>query len=356
MARKRRHHGLPTNPGRSPGTLEIPEGAAAPRIRLTRYSAAKIETRERIGAAEVAAFAEGDDIAWLEVEGFGSREVLQALEKRFRIPRLALEDVLGNSARPKVDSHDEALFVIARAARSSERAEFEQVSIFLRGRTLITFTDESLDVFKALRERLKDPSSLTRSSQVDFLLYRVLDTVVDSYVPCLESLGARLDAVEAEAIQRPSSRPLQTLYLLMRDLRQMTRIALPMREVASSLLNEGKPHFQPSTLPFLFDLRDHTQGLVELSSHYRDLGTDVRELIIGALNLRMNQVMRLLTAITSIFIPLSFVTGVYGMNFEHMPETRWTYGYLAVMVVLAVAGYLIYRKVRSLGWTKVGDE
>jgi magnesium transporter len=356
MPRRRRQPGLPTNPGQSPGTLVVPEGAPAPRVRVTRYSPQRFDVREDVGVREIETLANGEDVLWIEVEGFGSRELLLALERRFDMPRLSLEDVLGNSARPKLDLFGERLFVFARAARRPENPEFEQVSIFLRGRTLISFVDEPLDLFASLRQRLADPTSMTRQSGVDFLLYRMLDFVVDSYVPCLEHLGARLDAVEAEVIAKPSSRPLTTLYEVMRDLRVFARVTLPMRELVSALMHEARPFFQPKTLPFLADLRDHTHGVAELTGHYRDLGTDVRELIHGALNLRMNQVMRWLTAVTVVFIPLSFVTGLYGMNFENMPETRWRYGYFVVLGVLAVIATSIVAWLRRQGWTKVGDE
>jgi magnesium transporter len=354
--RRRRHHGLPSNPGTSPGTLVMPEGAREPRVRLVRYDARQLDAREHLTAADVLAIPESELPTWLEVEGYGDLALLEAIERRFGVPRLALEDVLGNCARPKLELFDGGLFIVARASKAGERPEFEQISIFVRGRTVVTFVDEPLDVLAPLRARLQDPASLTRRSAIDFLVYRVLDSAVDTFVPCLESLGARLDAVEAEAIARPSSRPLHTLYRLMRDLRQVTRVALPMRELAGSLIHEARPHFQASTLPFMADLRDHTQGVVEMTAHYRDLGTDVRELIHGALNLRLNQVMRMLTAITSVFIPLSFVTGVYGMNFEHMPETSWRWGYPLVLGILLATALFIVHWLRRQGWTKVGDE
>lgn len=356
MSKRRRHHGLATNPGRSPGTLVIPDGAPAPRVRLVRYDAQEHEVRDGLTAREVRDLPQPDGIAWLEVEGYGDRELLEAIEARFGMPRLALEDVLSGRERPKLELLGDALFVVARATKLHDRPELEQVSVFVRGNVLVTFVDEPLNVLAPLRERLRDSTSLTRRSGVDFLLYRVLDCVVDTYVPCLEAMGARLDEVEAHAIARPSSRPLHTLYELMRDLRHVARVALPMRELAGALRHEAAAHFKESTLPFLADLRDHTQGIVELTAHYRDLGTDVRELIHGALNLRMNQVMRLLTAVTIVFIPLSFVTGVYGMNFKRMPELDWRYGYLLVLAVLGTLAFLILRWLRRQGWTRVGDE
>jgi len=356
MSRKNRRHGLPSNPGRSPGSLVIPEHALAPRIRATLYDKQRCETREGLTVADVRALKEGDSILWLEIEGYGDEALFHALEERFGAPRLALEDVVNNSSQPKLDLFDGGLFVVAKAVKLGERPELEQVSVLLRGRTVLTFVDQPLDVLTPLRKRLTDPTSLTRRSDVDFLAYRVLDCVVDTYAPFLERLGARLDEVEDEAIARPSSRPLRTLYELMRDVRLALRVALPMRDLVSALRGEGKSFFKSSTLPFLSDLRDHTQGVVELSNHYRDLGTDVRELIHGALNLRMNQVMRLLTAVTSIFIPLSFVTGLYGMNFQHMPELQWRYGYFVVLGVLATIAALVLRWLSRQGWTRVGDE
>ncbi|MBM3989096.1 MAG: magnesium/cobalt transporter CorA [Planctomycetes bacterium] len=356
MPRRRRHHGLPTNPGMSPGSLVIPEVAPRPRVRVVRYDATRIEARDHVSPAEVQRLAEAPEATWIDIEGYGDRGLFEFLEAKLAVPRLALEDVLGNNSRPKLEVIGDALFVVARAMKSGEHPESEQLSIFVRGTTVITFSDEPLDLLAPLRQRLHQPESLTRRSGADFLVYRILDCVVDSYTPCLERLGARLEAVEVEAIARPSSKPLTTLYELMRDLRMLTRIALPMRELAVALGHEARGFFRPDTLPYLSDLREHTQSVVELSAHYRDLGTDVRELIHGALNLRMNQVMRFMTAITTVFIPLSFVTGLYGMNFEYMPETRWPYGYFFALGLLATIALFTLRWLRAQGWTRVNED
>jgi len=355
MTRKNKHHGLSSNPGRGPGTLTIPEGAPAPRVRVTRYSHDKHESREGVSAVELGKLAPGDDVLWIEIQGYGSKSLFALLEKQFAVPRLALEDVLSGCGRAKLDSFGDALFVVARAAKPGEHPEFEQISAFLRGRVLITFCDEALTVLAPLRERLGDPESLTRRSGADFLLYRVLDCAVDTFVPCLEHLGARLDAVEADAIAHASTERLQSLYELMRDVRLVMRVALPMRDLASSLRHEAITYFQPTTLPFLSDLRDHTNGAVDLTAHYRDLAVDVRELIFGTVNIRLNAVMRMLAAVTAIFVPLSFVTGWYGMNFEFMPEVHWRYAYFVVLGLVATAGFLIFRWFQKRGWTNLDE-
>ncbi len=356
MARRKRRHGLPSNPGAAPGTLSIPPDALRPTLRVTTYDTQRCESRVCSSARELAQFANSARVTWIEVEGFGDAALFEVLETHFQTPRLALEDVVSNSSQPKVELYESGMFVVAKAVKLGAPPELEQLSLFLRGNVLITFFDEPLHVLTPLRKRLEDPESFTRRHGVDFLAYRVLDSVVDTYTPFLERLGAGMDEVEAEAITRPSSRLLNRLYELMRDLRLSIRVALPMRELVSSLCNEGFGYFKPSTRPFLSDLRDHAQGIVELSSHYRDLGTDVRELIHGALNLRMNQTMRMLTAITAVFIPLSFVTGLYGMNFAHMPELGWRHGYFVVLGLLALVAALIVRWLHKQGWTRLGDE
>lgn len=354
--RRRRHHGLPSNPGMSPGSLVIPEGAPKPRVRVTRYDANAIEVRDAVPTAELPRLAAAAGVTWIDIEGYGDRHLFEMLSTKLGVPRLALEDVLGNNSRPKLETFGQALFVIGRAMRQGERPESEQISIYVQDGVVITFADEPLEVLTPLRTRLQAPESLTRRSGADFLAYRILDAVVDSYTPLLEALGTRLDAVEADAIAKPSSKPLNTLYLLMRDLRQLTRTALPMRELAIAMSHEARGFFRAETMPFLADLREHTQSIVELAAHYRDLGTDVRELIHGALNLRMNQVMRFMTAVTTLFIPLSFVTGLYGMNFEHIPETKWPYGYFITLGVLASIALLTLRWLRNQGWTRVNED
>jgi magnesium transporter len=355
MTRKKKHHGLSSNPGRGPGTLTIPEGAAEPRVHVTRYSRDKHEARDGVGVAELVKLPHGEDVLWIEIQGYGNAQLFAVLEQHFGVPRLALEDVLSGCGRAKLDSFGDSLFVVARAAKPAQHPEFEQVSAFLRGRVLITFCDEPLTVLAPLRERLRDPESLTRRSGADFLLYRVLDSVVDTYVPCLEHLGARLDAVEADAIARASTARLQTLYELMRDVRLVMRVVLPMRDLASSLRHEAIAFFQPTILPFLSDLRDHTNGAVDLTAHYRDLAVDVRELIFGTINIRLNAVMRMLAAVTAIFVPLSFFTGWYGMNFEFMPEVHWRYAYFVALGVVALVGFSIFRWFQKRGWTNLDE-
>lgn len=356
MSRRKHTHGLPSNPGLSPGTLTIPDGAPRPHVRVVRYDTGSIEARDNVGVQELAKLSDDGRILWIDVEGYGDRALFEMLERVYRVPRLALEDVLGNRSRPKLELFGDCAFITSRALKHSGRPEFEQLSLFVRGKTVITFADEPLDLLAPLRKRLHAADSLTRRSGVDFLVYRMLDCVVDTFVPCLEEVGTRLEELEARAIEHPSSKPLRTVYELVRDLRLVARVALPTRELVNALGQEGRALFAPATLPFLADLRDHANGIVEMTAHYRDLGTDVRELIHGALNLKLNQVMRMLTAVTSVFIPLSFVTGLYGMNFDYMPELKLRGGYFIVLALLALIAVFILNWLRKHGWTRIGED
>ncbi|HVS19088.1 MAG TPA: magnesium and cobalt transport protein CorA, partial [Planctomycetota bacterium] len=320
MSRSRRRRKQRLQLGQSPGTLHIPEGAPRPRLRLSRYSGEAVHVDDDLAPADLGRGLGEPCVRWLEVEGYGDSDLLARLEELHRVPRLVLEDVLNGGQRPKVEAYESGLFCVLRAPFARQGLEIDQFSLFVTGNTLISFVERERDFVLPLHERLKTPTSLLRQSGVDYLLYRLADFVVDGYFPIVDALEARLEELERSALGDATTFQMRALHAVTDELRLLRRSVLPMRDAVASLRRSESGLFQPRTLPFLRDVEDHAASLVDLCDHHRELAGDVRDLVWGSINLRMNEVMRVLAAVSAIFIPLSFITGLYGMNFEYMPE------------------------------------
>ncbi len=354
MARHARHRRIPSSM-LGPGALTAPAGAEPTRLRCTRYQAGGIEVAEGAQLEQCGALSSGARNVWLEVVGLGSVALFQDLQSKLRVPFLALEEVLTNAMRPRCEVLEDGLFLILPQPASSGALEIHTLGLFLRGQTLITFQSKPGPFFDELHQRLRDASSRVRSQSIDYLMYRIIDLVVDRLFPVIDPLAQQLEKIETEATTKPSPLVLRRLYLLIREVRSLERMLLPLRDSIASARHGGHSMIQPTTEPFLRDVQDHVAILAELCAHYSAVGREIRELVHDELNLRLNQAMRLLTAVTVIFIPLSFVTSLYGMNFKWMPELGWRYGYFAVLAVLGVAALLLVLYFRRIGWLSAGS-
>jgi magnesium transporter len=352
MSSSRRRRRQRAQAGQSPGTLQIPEGAPRPRLRLSRYSAASLSVDDDLAPADLARGLGEGGVRWLEVEGYGDPDLFARLEQVHGLPRLALEDVLNGGQRPKVEPYENGLFVVLRVPLPRAELEIEQFSLYLTGRTLISFVERERAFCTPVHERLALPDSQLRRSDDDYLLYRLVDFVVDSYFPILDALEARLEALEHEALRDPAAVELRALYAITDELRLLRRNVQPTRDAVASLRRVQNETFQARTLPYLRDVEDHAARLVEQCDWLGDFASDIRDLVHGSINLRTNHAMRMLAALTALFIPLSFITGVYGMNFEHMPELRWRHGYYVVLGVLALVALTSWRLLRRRGWIR----
>ncbi|MCC6405563.1 MAG: magnesium/cobalt transporter CorA, partial [Planctomycetes bacterium] len=289
------------------------------------------------------------------VIGFGTERVLERMRAQFQIPWLGLADIVNVPQRPRIEVHREGLLLILQVPRPGAGLDLDQVSFFATGKLVISFREHDDDMFKQPLSRAKDKQSRLRINGPDYLLYRLIDAAVDLYFPHIDRLADQLDVIESDAIEKPSSRPLRDLYHIRRELGILLRAALPSRDVLASCDRECTSYFLPETRPFLRDVQDHLAQIVELAERQRSTAVDIQELVVANLNLRMNQVMKVLTAVTVVFIPLSFVTGVYGMNFVHMPELEWKYGYGMLIALLLGVGLTIYWRLRRAGWFRLND-
>lgn len=347
---KRRH----IVPGEAPGLLRLPKDSAAepPVITLIEYGADCFEERANVDSDELSAHLNNELVTWINIDGLGDLSVLRVLGQRFNLHPLALEDVLDTAQRPKVEQYDDYLFIVAQMLYLDEEKDIgaEQVSMFLGKTFLITLQEEGeFDVFEPVRARIRNGSGRIRKAGADYLAYALLDSIIDHYYPVLESIGTEIDAIEDELIDNPLVRPVGSLHGHKRTLTQIRRMVWPLRDVTNLLLHEETGLIRPATKIYLRDCYDHSVQLMDVVESYRDVLSGLTEIHISSIGLRTNEIMRVLTVISSIFIPLTFIAGVYGMNFAHMPELAQPYGYggcLLLMLLVATAQILYFKKQR----------
>ncbi len=343
-------------PGTPAGTLssEPPERHYPLRIHLIDYTSDTLTIREDLSVLECKACLETPSMTWIHIEGHPTEDALQELAEHFGLHRLALEDVMNTGQRPKVEHFDDQLFaVMSLPLLESEVVDVQQVSLFLSRGMLLSFHDGDFTLFQPIVRRLQEPSSRLRSRGVDFLFYTLLDLVIDQGFPVLENFGAQLERLEEEILQTAGRATLGKIHVIKRELTLLRRMLWPQREVINQLLRDEHQLIEQGTLLYLRDCYDHTIQVMDLLETYREMTTGMLDIYLSSVSNRMNDVMRLLTVIATVFIPLTFITGIYGMNFDrsagpwNMPELGWPYGYpllLLAMVAIVVAMVAWFRR------------
>lgn len=348
-------------PGTAPGTLRTTPGAAPPTIRVTGYGPDAI-VEEEVATPEALRDQLGCwPVLWVNVDGVGHADTLRRVGEVFGLHRLALEDVVNVPQRAKVEEYGDHLFVVARMAWHHDTDCGEQLSLFLGEGVVLTFQERAGDPLDPVRERLRRASGRIRNSGADYLAYALLDCVVDHYFPVLESHADRLDVLEEEILSAPVRSTMSRLHAVNRELMALRRAIYPMRDAVSSLLREPPPQVRADTLVFLRDLHDHTVQAIDLLDTYREVASSLGDLYLSTVSHRLNEIMKVLTMFSAIFIPLGFIAGLYGMNFDYgrsplnMPELHWYWGYPFVLTVMAaVAAGLVFFFWRK-GWIGGGE-
>lgn len=342
-------------PGTPPGTLTRRERhkLETPRIALVNYDESRYDEIEGATPAQCAQFRDRPSTTWVHVFGHPEVEQLRELGKALGLHALALEDVLNSGQRPKTERFDDQIFVIASLPIAAGGAIVtEQVSVFLIGNTVVSFHEGASDAFEPVRRRLRDGVGWLRGRKADALLYTLLDLVVDHGFPVLEQLGEQIEELETAILRAADRRSLGTLHGLKRGLLTLRRMLWPQREVLNSLMVGGGGLITDSTKLYLRDCYDHTIQIMDLIESYRDLTASMLDIYLSSVSNRLNETMRVLTVIATIFIPPTFFASVYGMNFDrsagpwNMPELGWAYGYPALwsVILVTVAGMVFYFK------------
>lgn len=339
-------------PGAAPATL-TPRGEGPPVVTLVQYDAKTYEERKVERIEEVFACQRKGKVSWINIDGLGDVEMLRSLADHFGLHPLALEDVLRTVQRPKIEEYANHVFVVLQMPFCDGPLDvrLEQISLFLGSDFLITIQeDASRDVFEPVRVRLRSGRGFARSRGHDYLAYALVDVAVDQFFPVLEPLGEAIETLEDELLQAPSKRSVFKLHELKRALLLLRRNAWPTRDLVSALNRDDFNMITRETRIFLRDCYDHAVQIMDMIEGYRDLSTSMMDIYLSSLAMRTNEIMRVLTLVSTIFIPLTFIAGIYGMNFEGMPELKMPYAYPACLLVMGLlaAGMLVF--FRRKGW------
>ncbi|MEZ6017966.1 MAG: magnesium/cobalt transporter CorA [Planctomycetota bacterium] len=343
----------------------MPEDAAPPRVEVFRYLGPELEVRRVKDASEARAFtlaatASTDSAAdsssptlWVDVEGIGDAPLIEGFRDAFGLHGLALEDVGNVGQRPKYEDYDGVLFVVARMFVVEEGHVLdEQVAFFVGEDFVITFQEQGGDSFQPVRERLRKGRLALRNGGPGYLFVALLDAIVDGYYPVLEVLSERLEALELRVIHDTSPDLLENVYRVRREILALRRAFWPLREVTMGLLRDPHPRVPEAALHHLRDVGDHVVQAVDVVETYRELAASLVDVHLSMVGQRTNEVMRVLTVITAVFIPLSFLAAVYGMNFDDMPELHWRHGYALFWFLCGAVAVGLLVAFQRLGWLR----
>jgi magnesium transporter len=346
--RIRRHKKSP--PGASPGMFEVDQNARKPQISITSFNSAVLREQPLKSIEDIRRqLTEFPELThWIEVKGFGDRHFLEALSEEFSIHRLEMEDVINTYQRPKLEEHPHHLFIVSRLMnRRNGSLMNEQTSMFVMEKVVITMQDTYDDSFVQVRNRIRSSKTNIRSNGAGYLAYAILDSAVDGYFPLLEQLGDDLDELEDGLLTRVSRSYLERIQMVKRELILFRRTAFAERDKVNDLLRTSTPYIPESVKVYLRDTYDHTIQVMELVESYKEITASLMDIYLSSISNRLNQIMKVLAIISTIFIPLTFIVGVYGMNFaytdEHgnimkwnMPELHSPYGYAGVMIFMLI--------------------
>jgi len=338
-------------PGSPPGTLIIDEDASVPNIFLIDYNADEAIGLQLSTPEECIPYLDSHSVSWMDVQGLGSEDILKRLGKVFSLHELVLEDIVNIPQRPKVESFEDQELIILHMVTSREDGRGfydEQVSLILGKNYVLTVQEEpENDVFEPIRQRIHRNRGVIRSQRADYLAYALIDAIVDGFFPVLEDYGERLEDLQDEVVEKPTRQTLDKIHKIKRELLLLRRAIWPQRDAINTLIREESPLIDREVRVFLRDCYDHTVQVIDMVETYRELAANLMDIYLSSLSNSTNEIMRFLTVISTVFIPLTFVAGVYGMNFDtsipgNMPELKIPLGYpLCWLLMLSISGGLL---------------
>jgi magnesium transporter len=292
-------------------------------------------------------------ISWIDISGIHDAEIVRVIGEKFGLHALLLEDVMNTQQRPKLETYDGHIFIVVKMldfiAHRKEVME-EQVAMILMENVVITFQEEVGDIFDQVRTRLRTGKGKIRGRKTDYLTYALLDAIVDEYFFILEAIGEELDTVEEELIHQENGTSLQRMQLLKRQIIGIRKHVWPTRELINNFARLDSDLVQPETAIFLRDVHDHVMQVSETIESYRDILSSIQDLYLSVVNNKMNEVMKVLAGISTIFLPMTLVAGIYGMNFDVMPELRHSWAYPASLGLMGGIGIVMYIYFRTRKW------
>lgn len=342
-------------PGASPGTLAAPEGAQAPIITLMAYDKDGLIEKTVKAPEEITPCLKPDGIVWVNVDGLGSVTFLEDIGRLFNLHTLALEDVLTTHQRPKTEDYGDHLFIVTRMASIRDGVlDMEQFSLFVGKNFVLSFQEKPGDCLDAVRQRIRGGRRI-RMMHSDYLAYAIVDAVIDGYFPVLENYGEKLYGLEDEVVEKPRHELIARIHDAKRDLRALRHSLWPMREMLNGF-SADTDVVHEETRPYLRDAHDHIIQVLDMLETYREVASSLVDIYLSSVSNRMNEIMKVLTIIATIFMPLSFIASLYGMNFHtdvspwNMPELNWRFGYFYALGLMAAVtgGLMVY--FRRRGW------
>ena len=334
--------------------------APKPVIAMISYSEAGVQESAISKPSEIVPRLAAPGVHWINVDGLGDAAALAELGEIFKLHRLSLEDVVNTGQRAKVEHYADHLYIVAHQIHVEDGLRTEQISMFVGANFVLTFQELAGDQFDPVRARIREGRGRLRTGGSGYLAYALLDAIVDYYFPVLEGYGERLELLEDEVLKRPRRRSVERIYSIKRELLVLRRSMWPMRDALHGLLREETVLIQAEDRYYLQDVYDHAMRVLEMVESFRETSSSLLDVYLSSQGNRMNEIMKVLTMFASIFIPLSFIAGLYGMNFDtsspwNMPELAWPYGYFfALGLMAAVAGGLLVFFARK-GWIGAGD-
>ncbi len=330
----------------------------APRLAVIAYDREHLAEASGKCLTEVMAPFSGKRVAWLDVQGLGNEAVIRDIGAHFHLHPLVIADILNLGQRPKVELYDDAMFCVVRMVLLAAEGEvhWEQLSVVVTDRFVLTFQETYGDCLDPVRQRIRQGRPMIRGSGPDYLAAMVIDAIVDGYFPVVETFGESLERLEDDLIRAPTQAVLRRVYRAKRELLKLRRATWPLRDALNHVVRDAPPMIAPATLPYLRDVEDHVMQVVDIVETCREIAGSFVEIFLSSMTQRTNEVMRALTVLAAIFIPLTFLAGVYGMNFDHMPEIHWEWGYAmfwAIAIAVTVVLLVVFWRLGWLGGAKV---
>jgi len=338
--------------GARPGQLNISASALKPTLRVIRYGADSATDEQDADLEEVLGLSFGEGVTWIDVQGLGDEATLRAIAKRFNIHPLALEDLVDVPQLPKIESYESGVVWVTRMIHFDEKGALdrEQLGIFSGDGVVVTFQERPGDVLDPVRQRIHSGKGRIRTSGADYLAYALLDTIVDGYYPVVERISRSLESLDEQVMEAPGPEFLKDVNDTKLLLTMMRRIVRAERDAVSRLVDEPGDHLSKDVAVYLRDVRDHAAQLSEVVDNLKELAVGLLNTYVSMVSYRTNEVMKVLTIMASIFIPLTFVAGIYGMNFEHMPELQKVWAYPAALGLMLTLGLGMLAFFYRAGW------
>ncbi len=349
---KRREKKIGLPPGTPVYTGEKKEEEV--RISIIDYTEDQFQEMEVETIEDCFPYRESPSVTWINIDGIHQVDIVEKIGKNFDLHPLVIEDIVSPHQRPKMEDFGQYIYIVFKMLQYDDQENMikvEQVSIILGNNFVISFQEMKGDIFEPIRDRIRSGKGRIRKMKSDYLSYALMDTVIDNYYTILESLGDRIEEIETRVVMEAKPETLQEIHRLKREMIFLRRSVWPLREVISSLERDELPLIHNATRKFFRDVYDHAIQVIDTVETFRDMLSGMHDTYLSSISNKMNEVMKVLTIIATIFIPLTFVAGIYGMNFEFMPELKWRFAYFAVwgiIVIVAVIMVVFFKKKRWL--------